>query len=284
VSDYSDIEARRAVLRARFPVWAPVTLSEFLHRAAAEYGDRPFVLTDERTASYAEVDAWADELADGLAALGVRAGDRVGMLMANYLEFVPVKFAIARAGAVAIREATSWLQTCVQGLLSLQVPVIASVHGYAAGGGGFGLVCASDLVIAGESAKFLAGATRVGMAPDAGVSVTLPLLVGLRKAMEIILTNPVLTAAEALQLGLITRVVPDDVLATQSLELARSLACGATGALGAAKRLVWSGLGARVEAQLPEEARTVAELSGTADAREGLAAVIERRVPRFRGR
>jgi 2-(1,2-epoxy-1,2-dihydrophenyl)acetyl-CoA isomerase len=94
----------------------------------------------------------------------------------------------------------------------------------------------------------------------------------------------VLTAAEALQLGLITRVVPDDVLATQSLELARSLACGATGALGAAKRLVWSGLGARVEAQLPEEARTVAELSGTADAREGLAAVIERRAPRFRGR
>jgi 2-(1,2-epoxy-1,2-dihydrophenyl)acetyl-CoA isomerase len=116
------------------------------------------------------------------------------------------------------------------------------------------------------------------------VSVTLPLLVGLRKAMEIILTNPVLTAAEALQAGLITRVVPDDALAAESLALARSLASGATRALGAAKRLVWSGLGARVEAQLPEEARTVSELSGTADAREGLAAVIERREPRFRGR
>jgi enoyl-CoA hydratase/carnithine racemase len=61
---------------------------------------------------------------------------------------------------------------------------------------------------------------------------------------------------------------------------------GAAGdqALGAAKRLVWSGLGARVEAQLPEEARTVSELSGTADAREGLAAVIERRPPVFGGR
>jgi 2-(1,2-epoxy-1,2-dihydrophenyl)acetyl-CoA isomerase len=183
-----------------------------------------------------------------------------------------------------LREATSWLQVCVQGLLSLQRPVIASVHGYAAGGGGFGLVCASDLVVAAESAKFLAGATRVGMAPDAGVSVTLPLLVGLRKALEIILTNPVLTAAEALEIGLITRVVPDDELAAQSLTLARSLAGGATMALGAAKRLVWSGLGARVEAQLPEEARTVAELSGTADAREGLAAVIGRRAPLFGGR
>jgi fatty-acyl-CoA synthase len=97
-----DIAARRAALLARFPVWAPATLSEFLHRSAAEYGDRPFVLTDERTLSYAEADAWASELADGLAALGVRPGERVGMLMANYLEFVPVKFAIARTGAVAI--------------------------------------------------------------------------------------------------------------------------------------------------------------------------------------
>jgi fatty-acyl-CoA synthase len=98
----NDIEARRAALRARFAVWEPVTLSEFLARSAREYGDRPFVITDERTASYAEIDAWATELADGLAALGVRPGDRVGVLMANYLEFVPVKFAIARAGAVAI--------------------------------------------------------------------------------------------------------------------------------------------------------------------------------------
>ena len=183
-----------------------------------------------------------------------------------------------------LREATSWLQTCVQSLLALQVPVIAAVHGYAAGGGGFGLVCASDLVVAEESARFLSGATRVGMAPDAGVSVTLPLLVGLRKAMEIILTNPVLTAAEALEIGLITRVVSDGSLSSESLALARELAAGPTRALGAAKRLVWTGLGARVEAQLPEEARTVSELSGQPDALEGLAAVIEHRQPKFTGR
>ena len=97
-----DIEARRAALRARYPVWEPVTLSGFLTRSAEKYGDRPFVITDERTASYTEIDAWATRLADGLAALGVRPGDRVGVLMANYLEFVPVKFAVARAGAVAI--------------------------------------------------------------------------------------------------------------------------------------------------------------------------------------
>jgi 2-(1,2-epoxy-1,2-dihydrophenyl)acetyl-CoA isomerase len=183
-----------------------------------------------------------------------------------------------------LREATSWLQISVQGLLGLRAPVIAAVHGFAAGGGGFGLVCASDIVIAAESAKFLSGATRVGMAPDAGSSVTLPQLVGVRKALEIFLTNPTLGAAEALDIGLITRVVPDAVLHDEALALARTLAAGAPQALGATKRLVWSGLGSRVEAQLPEEARTVSELSGTADAREGLAAVIERRRPTFTGR
>ena len=183
-----------------------------------------------------------------------------------------------------LREATSWLQVVAQGLLSLQAPVVVAVQGFAAGGAGFGLVCVADLVIAGESARFLAGATRVGMAPDAGTTVTLPQLVGLRKAMEICLTNPTLSAQEALDVGLITRVVPDDRLGAEAEALAASLAAGAPAAQAATKRLLWSGLGGRVEAQLPEEARTVAELSGTADSREGLAAVIERRPPHFDGR
>ena len=114
--------------------------------------------------------------------------------------------------------------------------------------------------------------------------MTLPLLVGLRKALDIILTNPVLTAAEVLEIGLITRVVPDDELAAQVAGPGPVAGRRRDRALGAAKRPAWSGLGARVEAQLPEEARTVAELSGTADALEGLAAVIERRAPVFRGR
>jgi 2-(1,2-epoxy-1,2-dihydrophenyl)acetyl-CoA isomerase len=183
-----------------------------------------------------------------------------------------------------IRQATAYLQNAVAGLIQLGAPVVASVQGFAAGGGGFGLVCASDMVVAGASAKFLAGATRVGMAPDAGVSVTLPRLVGLRKATAILLTNPVITAAEALELGIINRVVPDEELTDASLKLARELAAGAPKALAATKRLLWSGIGTSVEQCLPEEARTVSELSGTADSREGLAAVIERRKPTFAGR
>jgi 2-(1,2-epoxy-1,2-dihydrophenyl)acetyl-CoA isomerase len=183
-----------------------------------------------------------------------------------------------------LREATSWLQVVTSALLSLQAPVVVAVQGFAAGGAGFGLVCAADLVVAAESAKFLAGATRVGMAPDAGASVTLPQLVGMRKAMEIALTNPTLTAAEALDIGLITKVVPDAVLLDEALSLAGTLAAGAPLALAATKRLLWSGLGGRVESQLSEEARTVSELSGTFDSREGLAAVIERRAPVFTGK
>jgi 2-(1,2-epoxy-1,2-dihydrophenyl)acetyl-CoA isomerase len=183
-----------------------------------------------------------------------------------------------------IRQATAYLQNAVTGLLRLEAPVVASVQGFAAGGGGFGLVCASDIVIAGASAKFLSGATRVAMAPDAGVSVTLSRLVGLRRAMSILLTNPVIGAQEALDLGIITKVVPDEKLAEASMTLAQELAAGAPKALAATKRLVWAGTGTSIEQCLSEEARTVAELSGMADAREGLAAVIERRTPKFTGR
>lgn len=102
VSSPDSTERRRDALRARHPVWTPRTLNRALADAAVEFGDRPLVLTDDRELSYAEAHEWATALADGLAALGVRPGDRVGVLMANYLEFVPVKFAVAAAGAVAI--------------------------------------------------------------------------------------------------------------------------------------------------------------------------------------
>ena len=97
-------------------------------------------------------------------------------------------------------------------------------------------------------------------------------------------TNPTLTAEEAADLGLITEVVDDERLAERADELAGQLVALPAQALSSTKRLVWSGLGAPVEARLAEEARTVSDLSGTADALEGLRAVIERRAPRFTGK
>lgn len=183
-----------------------------------------------------------------------------------------------------LREATSLLQIVAGALIRLNAPVIASVHGFAAGGGGFGLVCVSDFVVAGKSAKFLTGATRAGMAPDAGASVTLQRLVGFRKAMELLLRNTVLSAIEAQDLGIINTVVDDEHLDAETRALAEELARGAPLALAATKRLLWNGVGTGVEACLPEESRTVSELSGTYDAREALDAVMLRRDPEFEGR
>ncbi len=180
-----------------------------------------------------------------------------------------------------LREATAWLQLATAALIQLRVPVVTAVQGFAAGGGGLGLVCASDIVVAARSAKFFSGAVRVGMAPDGGSSVTLTQLVGLRQALRILLTNPTLGAEEAAEIGLITEVVDDASLTTRTEEIATQLRSLPVQALSSTKRLVWAGLGAPVEARLAEEARIVSELSGTADALEGLRAVIERRPPRF---
>jgi 2-(1,2-epoxy-1,2-dihydrophenyl)acetyl-CoA isomerase len=181
-----------------------------------------------------------------------------------------------------LKEVTSYLQMAIGAMVRLDAIVVTAVHGYAAGGGGLGLVCASDFVLAGASARFLAGATRVGMAPDGGASVVLPKLIGFRRAMEILISNRTVDAQEAADIGLVTRTVSDDQLDEEALDLAVTLARGAPLAQSATKRLLWNGIG--VETCLPEEARTVSSLSATADAREGLAAVIERRKPNFTGR
>lgn len=183
-----------------------------------------------------------------------------------------------------LRSQTALLQRATASLLGLDAPVVALVQGWAVGGGGFGLACAADLAIGAESSRYMSGATRVGMAPDAGGSVTVSRIVGVRKAMEIFLTNPVISAAEALELGILNRVVPDDQLEAEGLKLAAELAAGPTLAFGQTKRLVWEGLGRTVQDALADEAATVSQLSGTEDSLEGLAAVIERRKPSYKGR
>ncbi|MFI1918239.1 class I adenylate-forming enzyme family protein [Nocardia sp. NPDC020380] len=97
-----DIRSRRDELLKAFPHWTTRSLGDWLDDRAARYGERPLVITDEVTLSYAETAALAVRFADGLVTLGIRPGDHVALLMANYPEFVPLKFAIAKAGAVAV--------------------------------------------------------------------------------------------------------------------------------------------------------------------------------------
>mgnify|MGYP000990266959 FL=1 len=96
------IAGRQRDLRRRFPWWQPRTLDQMLDTATAEFPDRPLVVTDQRSWSYRDIQRGSERIAAGLVASGVRPGDHVALLMANYPEFVAAKFAIARAGAVAV--------------------------------------------------------------------------------------------------------------------------------------------------------------------------------------
>lgn len=93
---------RQRALAARFPEWQARTLDQMLAAVAGEYPDRPFVITDKRSYSYREMDQWASRLACGLAQAGVEPGDHVALVMANYPEFVALKFAISRVGATTV--------------------------------------------------------------------------------------------------------------------------------------------------------------------------------------
>ncbi len=96
------LSERQALLRQRFPDWQPLTLDGLLAKNAQDYPDRAFVITDHRTWTYAQMHAWSVQLAAGLVSKGVKPGDHVALLMANFPEFVAVKFAISMVGAVAV--------------------------------------------------------------------------------------------------------------------------------------------------------------------------------------
>lgn len=184
-------------------------------------------------------------------------------------------------GAV-VREITLHLHAAVSRLTRMRAPVIAAVNG-AAAGAGMSLALAADLVLAAESATFSMAYTAAGLSPDGSASYFLPRLVGLRRAQELMLTNRRLSAAEAAVWGLVTRVVPDAALMPQAEALARALANGPTHAFGAVKQLLVEGAVAALETQLELEARTIAAIAQTQDAREGVRAFAEKRAPKFVG-
>src|SRR4029077_6804395 len=181
-----------------------------------------------------------------------------------------------------LREITTYLHLAVSRFARLDAPVIAAVHG-AAAGGGFSLAIACDLVLAAESATFLMAYTKIGMAPDGGSTYFLPRLVGLKRAMELTLTNRVLSAREACEWGLVTEVVPAEKFSQRAEELASSLAQGPTRAFGSAKRLLHSGWNQSLETQMELESRAIAEAGGTADGKEGIKAFVEKRKTKFSG-
>jgi len=177
-----------------------------------------------------------------------------------------------------LEELTTDLHAAIEAFTRLDAPVIVAVNGTAAGGA-MGLVAMADLAIAGQGAKFTMAYAGVGLTPDCGTSYLLPRLVGQRRALELALTSRVLTAAEALEWGLVNKVVPDAELHAQAEAMAARLAAGPTQALGQAKRLLRADT--ELDEQLEDESRTIASQSSSAEGQEGIAAFLAKRKPDF---
>jgi 2-(1,2-epoxy-1,2-dihydrophenyl)acetyl-CoA isomerase len=161
-------------------------------------------------------------------------------------------------------------------------PVVAQIDG-AAAGAGLSIALACDLRVAGESAKITTAFAKVGLSGDFGGTYFLTHLVGGAKARELYLTSPVLTAREALALGMVTRVVPDAEVEAAAFELAMSLAQGPTVTLGYIKKNINNAEQLSLEACFDAEAMHHSRCGDTADHKEAAKAFVEKRKPNFAG-
>jgi 2-(1,2-epoxy-1,2-dihydrophenyl)acetyl-CoA isomerase len=159
-------------------------------------------------------------------------------------------------------------------------PVIAAVHG-AAAGFGLSLVLAADLALAAEDTVFTSGYIHLGTSPDGGMTMTLPRIVGLKRAAELMFLGDRFDARHALELGLINRVVPPAALEAEAMALATRLANGPTHAYGRAKALLESSVGQLLDAQLKRETESFAACAATEEFVEGVRAFLDKRPPNF---
>jgi len=177
----------------------------------------------------------------------------------------------------------SYYNPLVRRLRELPKPVVCAVNGVAAGAGA-NLALACDIVLAGRSASFMQSFSRIGLVPDAGGTWILPRLVGKARAMGLALLGEKLSAEQAAQWGLIWKVVEDDVLFSEGIQLAKQLAEGPTRGYGLIKKAMHASSGNSLDAQLELERDLQREAGYSEDYREGVTAFKEKRTPRFKGK
>ena len=170
----------------------------------------------------------------------------------------------------------------LRALYDCPIPTIAAVNGAAAGAGA-NLALACDVVIATDSASFIQTFTRIGLIPDAGGTFALPRQIGSARAMGAMLFADRISARQAADWGMIYEVTADDAFAAHWHARAASLAQGPTATYAALKQALRASPGNTLEAQLALEARLQGQCGRTADFREGVAAVLEKRAARFTG-
>ena len=167
-------------------------------------------------------------------------------------------------------------------IFAAPLPVVAAVHG-AAIGAGFGLALACDVCVVGERGWFQANFVRLGIHPGFALSMTVPRAVGPGRAAELLLTGRRVGAAEAVELGLAQHAVPAGEERARALELAGAMAAGAPMAVAATRATLRAGLADDAAAAMAHELAEQSALAGTADAVEGVTAMLEGRDPRFTG-
>ena len=186
-------------------------------------------------------------------------------------------------GAI-FQQILEYIHSAISEIKRAPKPFVAAVDGVAAAGG-FGLAMACDLVFASERASFEWAYGKTGLTGAESSTFFLPRLLGLRRAMELVLLNPRLDAKEALAWGLINGVHPVDGFDARVREIAGRIAAGPAEALGVAKGLVHAAAGVdRLDFHLDREIEALARIADGADFREGIDAFFEKRAPEFGGR
>jgi 2-(1,2-epoxy-1,2-dihydrophenyl)acetyl-CoA isomerase len=167
-------------------------------------------------------------------------------------------------------------------LFATRTPVVAAVQG-AAVGGGLGLALMADFRVAGPSTRFIANFSRLGLHQGFGITVTLPAVVGMQRAQEMLYTGRAVAGEEAARLGLCDRLAPDDAVRSTAHTLAAEIAASAPLAVVSIRQTLRGDLADRVRAATAKEQAEQIKLAATADFLEGVAATAERREPRFSG-
>ena len=180
-----------------------------------------------------------------------------------------------------IKQMAGDLHIAISRFSRMDAPTIAATNGTAAGAG-FSIAISADVVISTKSAKFVMAYTNAGLSPDGSSTYFLPRRIGDRRARELMLTNRVLSAEEALDWGLINKIVDQKNLSTTTRELAEEFASGPTLAYGKVKNLLNASFDNGLETQMELETRGISDMARSSDGKEGIQAFLNKRAPNFK--
>jgi 2-(1,2-epoxy-1,2-dihydrophenyl)acetyl-CoA isomerase len=168
-------------------------------------------------------------------------------------------------------------------LRQLEKPVVCAVNGVAAGAGA-NIALACDVVVAAQSSSFIQAFSKIGLIPDSGGTFFLPRIIGFQKALALALLGDKVTATDALQMGMIYKMVADENLHIETMQIAETLANMPTKGLGLTKKLFNQGTFNSLEEQLAAEGVEQIKAANTHDYKEGVQAFLEKRKPIFKGK